>query len=171
MGYEIPGGWGAAMANPDRDTFVMLGDGSYLMMNSDIYSTVLTGHKIIVVVCDNGGFAVINRLQNGKGGVSFNNLIRDCRVREPFAVDFTAHAASMGALTRKVDDLAGLEDAIAWAKTTDRTTVLCIATDPFEWTVGDAWWDVGVPQISPRPEVLAAHAEQLIGRERQRHGV
>src|SRR6202044_1527859 len=87
MGYEIPGGWGAAMANSDRDTFVMLGDGSYLMMNSDIYSTVLTGHKIIVVVCDNGGFAVINRLQNGKGGVSFNNLIRDCRVKEPFAVD------------------------------------------------------------------------------------
>jgi hypothetical protein len=92
-------------------------------------------------------------------------------VRVPFAVDFAAHAASMGALTRKVDDLAGLEDAIAWAKTTDRTTVLCIATDPFEWTAGDAWWDVGVPQISPRPEVLAAHAEQLIGRERQRHGV
>jgi 3D-(3,5/4)-trihydroxycyclohexane-1,2-dione acylhydrolase (decyclizing) len=171
MGYEISGGWGAAMANPDRDTFVMLGDGSYLMMNSDIYSTVLTGHKIIVVVCDNGGFAVINRLQNGKGGVSFNNLIRDCRVKEPFAVDFAAHAASMGALTRKVDDLAGLEDAIAWAKTTDRTTVLCIATDPFEWTVGDAWWDVGVPETSPRPEVLAAHAEQLVGRERQRHGV
>jgi 3D-(3,5/4)-trihydroxycyclohexane-1,2-dione acylhydrolase (decyclizing) len=109
------------------------------MMNSDIYSTVLTGHKIIVVVCDNRGFAVINRLQNGKGGVSFNNLIRDGRVKEePFADDFAAHAASMGALTRKVDGLAGLEDAIAWAKTTDRTTVLCIASDPFEWTVGDA---------------------------------
>jgi 3D-(3,5/4)-trihydroxycyclohexane-1,2-dione acylhydrolase (decyclizing) len=83
MGYEIPGGWGAAMANPNRNTFVMLGDGSYLMMNSDVYSTVLTGHKIIVIVCDNGGFAVINRLQNGKGGVSFNNLIKDCRVKEP----------------------------------------------------------------------------------------
>ena len=79
MGYEIAGGWGAAMANPNRNTFVMLGDGSYLMMDSDIYSTVLAGHKIIVVVCDNGGFAVINRLQNGKGGISFNNLIRDCR--------------------------------------------------------------------------------------------
>ena len=77
----------------------------------------------------------------------------------------------MGALTRKVDDLAGLEEAIVWAKTTDRTTVLCISTDPFEWTAGDAWWDVGVPQISARPEVIAAHAEQLIGRERQRHGV
>jgi TPP-dependent trihydroxycyclohexane-1,2-dione (THcHDO) dehydratase len=99
MGYEISGGWGAAMANPDRDTFVMLGDGSCLMMNSDIYSTVLTGHKIIVVVCDNGGFAVINRLQNREGGVSFNNLIRAGRVKEPFAVDFAAHAAPARSMT------------------------------------------------------------------------
>jgi 3D-(3,5/4)-trihydroxycyclohexane-1,2-dione acylhydrolase (decyclizing) len=171
MGYEIPGGWGAAMADPDRNTFVMLGDGSYLMMNSDIYSTVLTGHKIIVIVCDNGGFAVINRLQNGKGGASFNNLIRDCRIKDAVPVDFVAHAAAMGALARKADDLASLDEAIAWAKTTDRTTVLCIATDPFEWTAGDAWWDVGVPQVSVRPEVVAAHVEQVSGRARQRYGV
>jgi 3D-(3,5/4)-trihydroxycyclohexane-1,2-dione acylhydrolase (decyclizing) len=132
MGYEIPGGWGAAMANPNRNTFVMLGDGSYLMMNSDVYSTVLTGHKVIIVVCDNGGYAVINRLQNGKGGVSFNNLIRDCRVREPFSVDFAKHAEAMGALARHVDNLSGLEEAIAWAKTVDRTTVISITTDPYE---------------------------------------
>jgi 3D-(3,5/4)-trihydroxycyclohexane-1,2-dione acylhydrolase (decyclizing) len=77
----------------------------------------------------------------------------------------------MGALTRKVEDLVGLQEAIVWAKTTDRTTVLCISTDPVEWTAGDPWWDVGVPQISARPEVLAAYAEQLVGRERQRQGV
>ena len=171
MGYEICGGWGAAMADPDRNTFVMLGDGSYLMMNSDIYSTVLTGHKIIVVVCDNGGFAVINRLQNGKGGVSFNNLIRDCRIKEPVAVDFAKHAESMGAIARRVEGLAELEEAVAWAKTTDRTTVIVVATDAFEWTAGDAWWDVGVPEISVRPEIVAAHAEQMAGRARQRYGV
>jgi 3D-(3,5/4)-trihydroxycyclohexane-1,2-dione acylhydrolase (decyclizing) len=171
MGYEISGGWGAAMAHPHRNTFVMLGDGSYLMMNSDVYSTVLTGHKIIVVVCDNGGFAVINRLQNGKGGVSFNNLIRDCRVKKPFSVDFAKHAESMGAIARRVEGLSDLEEAVAWAKTTDRTTVIVVATDPYEWTAGDAWWDVGVPEVSARPEIVAAHAEQVAARARQRYGV
>ena len=93
MGYEIAGGWGHAMAKKgDGETIVMVGDGSYLMMNSDIYSTVLTGHKLIVIVCDNGGYAVINRLQNFKGTPSFNNLIKDSRVKEPFAVNFAKHA-------------------------------------------------------------------------------
>ena len=91
-----------------RTPIVMVGDGTYMMMNSDIYSTVLSGHKIIVIVCDNGGYAVINRLQNAKGGASFNNLIKDCRVKEPFAVDFAKHAEAMGALTRQVDSLADL---------------------------------------------------------------
>ena len=100
MGYEIAGAWGAKMADPDRDVIAMIGDGSYLMMNSDIYSTVLTGHKLIVVVCDNGGFAVINRLQNAKGSKSFNNLIADCRIENLVEVDFAKHAASMGAHRR-----------------------------------------------------------------------
>ena len=89
MGYELAAGWGHAMAKQgDGTPIVMLGDGTYMMMNSDIYSTVLSGHKMIVVVCDNGGYGVINRLQNAKGVPGFNNLIRDCRVKEPFAVDF-----------------------------------------------------------------------------------
>ena len=86
MGYEIAGGWGP-MADPERDVIVFTGDGSYLMMNSDIYSSVL-GHKLIVVVCDNGGFAVINRLQNFKGSASFNNLLEDCRRERDARVDF-----------------------------------------------------------------------------------
>ena len=106
------GGWGAAMADPTRTPIVMVGDGTYMMMNSDIYSSVLAGHKMIVVVCDNGGYAVINRLQNVKGGASFNNLIKDCRVKEPFAVDFAKHAESMGALTRRVESLADLGQAL-----------------------------------------------------------
>ena len=171
MGYEVAGGWGAAMADPERDVFVMVGDGSYLMMNSDIYSSVLTGHKMILIVCDNGGFAIINRLQNFKGGASFNNLIRDCRVREPVAVDFAAHAASMGALARRVGSIAELEEAIDWAKGTDRTTVIALTTDGFAWTPGDAWWDVGVPEVSEREEVRAARAEHATGRAKQRVGV
>ncbi len=171
MGYEIAAGWGAAMADPTRTPIVMIGDGTYMMMNSDIYSTVLSGHKMIVVVCDNGGYAVINRLQNGKGGASFNNLIRDCRVNEPFAVDFAKHAEAMGALTRRVESLADLGQAIDWAKSTDRTTVITIVSDAFAWTPGDAWWDVGVPQVSARKEVNAAAADQQAGRRKQRVGV
>ena len=91
-----------------RTPIVMIGDGTYLMMNSDIYSSVLTGHKMIMIVCDNGGYAVIDRLQNAKGDARFNNLIGDCRVKEPFAVDFAKHAEAMGALTRHVESLADL---------------------------------------------------------------
>ncbi len=171
MGYEIAGGWGAAMANSDRTPIVLVGDGSYLMMNSDIYSSVLSGHKMIVVVCDNGGFAVINRLQNFKGGASFNNLIKDCRVKEPFSVDFAKHAKSMGALARHCESFAELEAAMDWAKTTDRTTVLSIATDGFAWVPGDADWDVGVPQVSKREEVRAAREQHDEIRARQRVGV
>ena len=172
MGYEIAGGWGHAMAKKgDGETIVMVGDGSYLMMNSDIYSTVLTGHKLIVVVCDNGGYAVINRLQNFKGTPSFNNLIKDSRVKEPFAVNFAQHAASMGALTRHCDSLADLEAALKWAKTTDRTTVISIVTDAFAWVPGDADWDVGVPEVSDRPEVRKAREHHETIRKKQRIGV
>ncbi|MBV9636592.1 MAG: 3D-(3,5/4)-trihydroxycyclohexane-1,2-dione acylhydrolase (decyclizing) [Methylobacteriaceae bacterium] len=171
MGYEIAGGWGKAMADPDRDIIVLTGDGSYLMMNSDIYSSVLTGHKLIIVVCDNGGFAVINRLQNFKGGASFNNLIKDSRVKQVFPVDFVRHAEAMGALARKVESLNELPAAMEWAKSTDRTTVISVVTDGFIWTAGDAWWDVGVPETSSRGEVRAAREAHVKGRERQRVGI
>ncbi len=172
MGYEIAGGWGHAIAKAgDGIPIVMIGDGSYLMMNSDIYSTVLTGHKIVVIICDNGGFAVINRLQNFKGEKSFNNLIKDCRVKEPFAINFAEHAASMGAESRHCNSLSDLRDALKWAKTTDRTTVISIETDPHEWTPGDADWDVGVPEISEREEVIKARKLHEAIRKKQRIGV
>ncbi|MFN0191643.1 MAG: 3D-(3,5/4)-trihydroxycyclohexane-1,2-dione acylhydrolase (decyclizing) [Aestuariivirga sp.] len=171
MGYEIAGGWGAAMADPTRDVIVMVGDGSYLLMNTDIYSTVLTGHKMIVIVCDNGGYAVINRLQNFKGTPSFNNLIKDCKVKQPFSVDFVKHAESMGALARKVDSLAELEQAIDWAKSNDRTTVISIVSDAYTWTPGDALWDVGVPQVTDRDSVREAAKYQADVRSKQRVGV
>ncbi|HBV3339677.1 3D-(3,5/4)-trihydroxycyclohexane-1,2-dione acylhydrolase (decyclizing) (plasmid) [Klebsiella pneumoniae] len=171
MGYELSAGWGVAMTEQDRDVFVMIGDGTYMMMNSDIYSSVLSGHKFILLVCDNGGFAVINRLQNAKGGASFNNLLKDCRVKEPFHVNFVANAQSMGALARKVTSLDELEEAIRWAKGNDRTTVISISTHPFDWTPGDAWWDVGVPEVSARESVNQAYAEHLEGRKNQRIGI
>ena len=172
MGYEIAGGWGAAMADPTREVIVMVGDGSYMLMNSDIYSTVLTGHKIIFIVCDNGGYAVINRLQKFKGTPGFNNLLADCKTAIPaFSVDFVKHAESMGALARKVDSLAELEQAMDWAKANDRTTVISIVSDAFVWTPGDALWDVGVPQVSSRKEVNDSAVYQADVRSKQRGGV
>jgi 3D-(3,5/4)-trihydroxycyclohexane-1,2-dione acylhydrolase (decyclizing) len=175
MGYEIAAGWGNAMACEGRSTpIVMLGDGSYMMMNSDIYSSVLTGHKMIVVVCDNGGYAVINRLQQFKGVPGFNNLLKDCRIRDreaPLHVDFVKHAEAMGALARRCDSLGDLESAMEWAKGTDRTTVLSIVTDAHAWVPGDADWDVGVPEVTTRDSVRKARAQQEQIRAKQRVGV
>ena len=179
MGYEISAGWGHAMANAGPGglggtPIVMIGDGTYMMMNSDIYSTVLSGHKMIVVVCDNGGFAVIDRLQQAKGVPGFNNLLTDCRVQNPAAplhVDFAKHAEAMGAATRHCDSLGDLVAALKWAKDTDRTTVLSIATDAHAWVPGDADWDVGVPEVSSRDSVRIARKEQEKIRAKQRVGV
>jgi 3D-(3,5/4)-trihydroxycyclohexane-1,2-dione acylhydrolase (decyclizing) len=179
MGYEIAAGWGHAMANSGPGglggtPIVMVGDGSYMMSNSDIYSTVLSGHKMIVVVCDNGGFAVINRLQQAKGVPGFNNLLTDCRVQNPSAplhVDFARHAEAMGAAARHCDSLADLSAALEWAKGADRTAVLSIATDAYAWVPGDADWDVGVPQVSSRDSVRKARKEQEEIRAKQRVGV
>ena len=172
MGYEIAAGWGHAMAKAGRGApIVMVGDGGYLMMNSDIYSSVLSGHKMIVVVCGNGGFAVINRLQNAKGVPSFNNLIKDSRVKAPFSVDFVKHAESMGALARRVESIGDLEAAMEWAQAADRTAVIALTTDAFAWVPGDADWDVGVPEVSSRESVRNARAAQEEIRRKQRVGV
>ena len=172
MGYEIAGGWGAKMADPTRDVIVMVGDGSYMLMNSDIYSTVLTGHKLIIIVCDNGGYAVISRLQNFKGTPGFNNLLKDCKTAIPaFSVDFVKHAESMGARAKKVESLAELEQAMDWAKAQDRTTIISIVSDAHTWTPVDALWDVGVPQVSHRKEVNESAKYQADVRSKQRVGV
>jgi 3D-(3,5/4)-trihydroxycyclohexane-1,2-dione acylhydrolase (decyclizing) len=179
MGYEISAGWGCAMAQEGPGglggtPIVMVGDGTYLMMNSDIYSAVLTGHKMIVVVCDNGGFAVINRLQQFKGVPGFNNLLVDCRVENrenPPHVDFAKHAEAMGALSRRCESLADLEEAMKWAQANDRTTVLSIVSDAYKWVPGDADWDVGVPEVSDRESVRQARAHQDEIRKKQRVGV
>ena len=171
MGYEIAGGWGARMANPERDVIVFVGDGSYLMLNSDIYSSVMTGHKLIVVVCDNGGFAVINRLQNGKGSASFNNLLEDCRRVSDTRVDFAKHAEAMGAIAEKVSSIGELEAAFKRAKAAERTYVVVIDVDGHQWTPGDAWWDVAVPEVSQREAVRKARADHVQGARKQRIGV
>lgn len=179
MGYEIAAGWGCAMAQEGPGAtggtpIVMLGDGTYMMMNSDIYSAALTGHRMVVVVCDNGGYAVINRLQQFKGVPGFNNLLTDCRVQNrdaPLHVDFARHAEAMGAKARKVDSLADLEEAVKWALQNEGPTVISIVSDAFTWVPGDADWDVGVPEVSSFEKVRAARAAQDAIRANQRVGV
>lgn len=160
MGYEIAGGLGAKMARPDREVVVMLGDGSYLMLNSEIATSVMLGLKLTVVLLDNRGFGCIDRLQRATGGAGFNNLFADARHETLPAVDFAAHAASLGALSKKVASLAELEEALRDARAADRTSVIVIETDPRVSTAaGGHWWDVAVPEVSARAQVNAARAE------------
>jgi 3D-(3,5/4)-trihydroxycyclohexane-1,2-dione acylhydrolase (decyclizing) len=166
MGYEIAGGFGVKLAAPDREVTVLVGDGSYLMMNSEIATSVQLGRKLVVVLLDNGGFGCIDRLQQGTGGASFNNLFV-----AGSGVDFAAHAASLGALACKVDGIAALEAALAEATAATRTTVIVIATDPVAATrEGGAWWDVAVPAVSARPEVTAARAAYEAAKKRPKGG-
>jgi len=170
MGYEIAGGLGVKMAKPDREVIVMVGDGSYLMLNSEIATSVMLGHKLVVVVLDNRGYGCINRLQQAVGGAPFNNLLDDC-VQGPAGVpriDFAAHAASMGALAENVKTISELEAALARARNADRTYVICIDTDPAHTTdEGGCWWEVAVPEVSDRAEVRKAREAYVEGRKKQ----
>ena len=158
MGYEIAGGLGVKMARPEQEVVVMVGDGSYMMMNSELATRVMLGLKLIVVILDNRGFGCINRLQRATGGESFNNLLDDARHVVPSAIDFAAHAASMGAHAENVDSIAGLEAALTRARGSERTSVVVVDTDPAITTPeGGAWWDVAVPEVSARREVVEAH--------------
>jgi len=178
MGYEIAGAWGARIAQserePDQDVITFCGDGSYMMLNSDIYSSVLSQKKLIVLVLDNGGFAVINKLQNNTGNESFNNLLADCpTIPEPFGVDFVAHATAMGAAAEKVANPAELAEAFRRAKVSEKTYVIVMDVDPYEgWTTqGHAWWEVGKPQVPDSAKVRDAHEDWESSRHKQRQGV
>jgi len=159
MGYEIAGGLGVKMAEPHREVHVVLGDGSYLMLNSELATSVMLAQKLIVTVLDNRGFACINRLQRAAGGAAFNTLWADSRRETLPHIDFAAHAESLGAIAEKVATIADLEQALRRAKQSDLTHVIVIETDPSATTeAGGAWWDVAIPEVSLRPEVRAARA-------------
>jgi len=171
MGYEISGALGAKMALPDRDVIAWVGDGSYLMMNSDIYASVVTGHKVIYLVLDNGGFAVINRLQTAQGGAEFNNLLRTTRHTRPERVDFVKHAESMRAGAELVESIADLPAAFARAKAADGTYVIVMHVSEYAWVGGGTWWEVGVPEVSTRAEVVTARGVHEAEIKHQRDGL
>ncbi|KKB09245.1 3D-(3,5/4)-trihydroxycyclohexane-1,2-dione acylhydrolase (decyclizing) [Devosia chinhatensis] len=171
MGYEIAGGLGVAIAKPAEDVVVMVGDGSYLMMNSEIVSAVMMGIRLTIVVLDNAGFGCINRLQMATGGANFNNLFRDTYHMELPNVDFAAHAASMGAKAKKVASVAELETALAASQGAPGVHVFVIDTDPLITTeAGGHWWDVAVPEVSDRPSVNAAREAYVKALKAQRAG-
>lgn len=149
---------GVKMAWPEREVVVMVGDGSYMMANSELATSVVLGHKIILVILDNRGYACINRLQMATGGESFNNLLDTARHVVPSNIDFSAHAASMGATSEKVASIEQLEEAMVRARAATSSYAIIIDTDPMPTTeAGGTWWDVAVPEVSTRPQVNEAH--------------
>jgi 3D-(3,5/4)-trihydroxycyclohexane-1,2-dione acylhydrolase (decyclizing) len=159
MGYELAGGLGAKMAKPDSEIFVMVGDGSYLMLNSEIATSVMLGHKIVMVVLDNRGFGRIHRLQQFCGGPGFNNMLEDCLTVEAGApkTDFAAHAKALGANSEKVSNIQELEAALVRAKASPISYLITLDTDVVnDSDIGGSWWDVAIPEVSPRDQVVEA---------------
>ncbi len=156
MGYEVAGAMGIKMAQPERDVVCMVGDGSYMMANSELATAAMMGIRITLVITDNRGFGCINRLQMGTGGAEFNNMLDHSYHLNPSKIDFAAHTAAMGATSLKVTTIAELEAALEQAKQANGPYVVVIDTDPYPSTPhGGAWWDVAVPEVSDRPEVQA----------------
>ena len=150
MGYEIAGGLGVKMAKPEREVIVLVGDGSYLMLNSELATSVMLGHKIIVVVLDNRGFSCINRLQNATGNRSFNNLLKDCESDDGHpVVNFALHAESLGANSEYVENIDELESALERARSSSKSYLISLVTDSHKISPeGGCWWEVAVPEVS-----------------------
>tara|TARA_B100000989_G_scaffold298970_1_gene291518 strand:+ start:7491 stop:9335 length:1845 start_codon:yes stop_codon:yes gene_type:complete len=171
MSYEISGALGIKMANPDKDVIAFVGDGSYLLGNSDIYSSVITNNKLIIIICDNGGHAVINRLQLFKGGKEFNCLLSSSKTPNLVPVNFAKHAESMGAKSEEVSSISELEEAFKRAKKSEHTYVISIKTHAYEWLEGSAYWEsptLEIPSTKENEEALRIHKE---GKTKQRQGV
>jgi len=176
MGYEIPGAMGAKLADPSREVYVFLGDGTYLMMPTEITTSVQEGIKIIIVLVDNYGFASIGGLSRslGQGGFGTSYRTRSSKSGqldgEVLKVDYVANARSLGAYTIKASTLYELKKALEEAKSTDRTTVIVTETDPAIGVPGyESWWDVAVAEVSEMESVRDARARYELARKRERH--
>ena len=169
MGYEIAGAMGIKMAQPEADVICFTGDGTYMMANSEMATAAMMGIPFTVVVTDNRGFGCINRLQMGTGGAEFNNLLDHAVHANPSAIDFAKHAEAMGAVSVKVGSIAELEEALAKRHNQTVPYVVVIDTDPYPSTEhGGTWWEVGVPEVSDRAEVRAAHEKYVSNKKLQR---
>jgi 3D-(3,5/4)-trihydroxycyclohexane-1,2-dione acylhydrolase (decyclizing) len=166
MGYEVSGAFGASLAEPDRDVYALVGDGSYLMLHSELVTSLQERRKFTVLLFDNHGYQCIHNLQRGNGSDGFGN---EFRYREPdtgrytgdsLPIDFAAHARSLGAAAYKVGTAEELRLALRMAKEETRTTLIEISVVPGTNTDGyESWWNVGVPAVSSSEKVTLAHAE------------
>jgi len=166
MGYEIAGGLGVKMAAPEREVYVMVGDGSWLMMSSELVTSVQEGYKLTVLMLDNHGFQSIGGLSNAIGSHGFGTQyrFRDKKTGQldgdNVPVDFAANARSLGANVISVRDLAELKDALAKASQQTKTTVIVVETDPEKRAPGyESWWDVPIAAVSEAKSVQAARQE------------
>ncbi|PWU54851.1 3D-(3,5/4)-trihydroxycyclohexane-1,2-dione acylhydrolase (decyclizing) [Micromonospora sp. S4605] len=165
MGYEIPGGIGVKLAAPEREVFVLVGDGSYLMLPSELATAVAEGVKLVVVLVDNSGFASIGRLSESVGAHRLGTAYLD-RAGAPLPVDLGANAASLGAELIRVSTMAELRAALAAATAATRTTVVHVTTDRFEaGPDAGAWWDVPVAEVSTTEQGRAARTAYETGRK------
>ncbi len=175
MGYEIAGGLGVKMAAPDREVFVMVGDGSYLMMSAEIVTSIQEGYKLIVVLINNHGFASIGGLSESIGSGGFGTRYR---YRNPdtgqldggiLPVDFAANAHSLGAHVIEAADLPGLEAALEEARRQTKTTVIVVETDREQRVPGYSWWDVPIAEVSQMESVQQARAAYEDALQNERH--
>ena len=176
MGYEIPGAMGAKVADPSREVYVFLGDGTYQMMPSEIVTSVQEGVKIIIVLVDNHGFASIGALSRSLGQQGFGTSYRSRSQAsglmdgDEIKVDYVANARSLGAHAIKASTLDELKKALEQAKTLGRTTVIVVETDTSQAVPGyDSWWDVAVAEVSEMDSVRKARACYEEARKRERH--
>jgi len=172
MGYEIAGAMGLALARPDRQVLCFVGDGSYMMANSELATAVMRRVPFTVILTDNRGYGCINRLQAHTGGAPFNNMYVDSRVEAQPEINFVAHAASMGAHAVRADDLPALEAEIAAARDRAIPTVIVIETTarpgPGDGLEGAGhWWDVAVPATGGTDRLKQAYARYLDHAARQ----
>ena len=152
MGYEIAGGLGVKMADASRDVYVMVGDGSYLMMAQEIVTSIQEGYKLIILLLDSGGYASIGGLSRSIGSGGFGT---DFKYEVP--IDLAANAASLGAVVHRAEDRAQLDAALQLARDGDRTAVIYARVDPLQGVPGcESWWDVPVAEVSEQPAVQAA---------------
>jgi 3D-(3,5/4)-trihydroxycyclohexane-1,2-dione acylhydrolase (decyclizing) len=176
MGYEIAGGLGVKMADPEREVYVMLGDGSYLMMAQEIITSIQEGYKLTIVLIDNHGFASIGGLSQslGSGGFGTRYRYRDEKTRQlegdVLPVDLAANARSLGAHVIAAPDLPALNAALAEARGQALTTVIVVETDPEERVPGyESWWDVPVAEVSAMESVRQAREIYDKAQRRERY--
>jgi 3D-(3,5/4)-trihydroxycyclohexane-1,2-dione acylhydrolase (decyclizing) len=179
MGFEIAGGLGAKMADPDREVYVLVGDGSYLMMSSEIATAVQEGFKLTIVLIDNAGFKSIGALSRslGQGGFGTRNVYRrngqlpgDDGAVEALPLDLAANARSLGACVIECKTFDDFSAALKTARTTEQTTVIYIQNDRLHGVPSyDAWWDVPVAEVSTMPTVQEARREWEANRAKERY--